>query len=69
MCFLDTKNICIEYKIVKCKGDDITPPSTSIDIKKVEVWCEAIDNWLDVTEIESQELDQYVMKLIEDQND
>jgi hypothetical protein len=33
---------------------------------KVEVWCEAIDARLDVTELESDELDKRVMRLIDD---
>ena len=63
---IEEENICINYKLKKCKGDRVTPPSTTIDVEKVEVWCEAIDDWLDVTEIESEQLDKKVMRLIED---
>lgn len=61
----EDETISIEYSESDCKGDRVTPPSFSIDVEKVSVFCEAIDGWLDVTEIESQELDKRVMNLID----
>ena len=62
----ENEEICIEYSEYYDKGDRQTPEHFSIDVEKVTVWCEAIDDWLDVTEIESEKLDRKVMALIDD---
>lgn len=63
---IETSNICIDYVYTKEKKSFIAPAYESTDINKVEIWCEAIEDWLDVTQVESEKLDKLITSLIQE---
>lgn len=64
MPFIENDSIEIEYEAIKEKTGYYKGHAT-IDIKRVSVYVPAIDDWIEVTEVESEQLDKRVMLLIE----
>lgn len=70
MGIIETDLIEIEYAVQKNKGYANVPPIEFLDIKRISVYVQAIDDWIEVTDVESEQLDKEVNRLIqEDQSE
>ena len=65
MAFIENDEIEIEYHVQKERGYANVPPCETLDIKRVSVYVPAIDDWIEVTEVDSEQLDKRVMRMIE----
>lgn len=65
---IESDNINIEYVITESMFDkDIgTTVRFSFHIRSVEVYAEALEDWLNVTGVENEKLSKEVMRRIED---
>lgn len=60
MYYIETDDIQIHYRKVKFGN---------YEVKEVKVWCEAIEDWLDVSNFSDSKLDNEIMRLVnEDQS-
>jgi hypothetical protein len=62
---IETDDVEIEYYIQKTQEYANVPPVEYLDVKRVSVYVPFIDDWLDVTDVESEQLDKKINKLID----
>jgi len=63
---IETDDIEIEYTIQKTREYANVPSVEYLNVTLVSVYSPAVDDWLDVTEVESEALDKEVNRLIDE---
>ena len=66
---IETENMLIEYTIEKEKESNTQPPYETRNISEVQVYVPAIQDWLDVTELDSEKIEAAVDALIDEQHE
>jgi len=65
MATIETEEIEIEYVIQKTREYANVPPVEFLDVKRISVYVPAIDDWLDVTDVESEQMDKVINRMID----